>query len=447
MSKVSRRQFLHWATVVSGGAALAACASPTQEPDAASSNTEQSTTDNNPPAAETVTVSWWNPDHITWQKGYEDIAALVTEKYPHINVKINNVPEEGFAEKVTSMIAADDGPDVWAWFYSVDTAKRGFMAPLDKYIQADNIDMDKLWFPICKLRGEYDGKHYGTPRDGFWNALVYNKDLFDQFGVDYPQAGWTTDDFVAKAVALTDEDKETWGTTFGDPGSLAFDIAFCWNLGFELVSENGKQVKGLLDSEKSIWAIQWMLDLREKYKVSPSGSMMESFGEFPFGGGKIGMSTGSVELLKSLTFNFGQVECPVKPGVQQYAWGDSVQYYMWSGSKVQDAAWALMKTASSVEGTTIPMKANLWSSPCPQTWLDLGADKDPVTGPLWLEAQKPTKVPNYLRTEFNWECVWPNYEDIWTRYIENGERPLDKLVQEAAELAQSCLDARNAELG
>ena len=34
----------------------------------------------------------------------------------------------------------------------------------------------------------------------------------------------------------------------------------------------------------------------------------------------------------------------------------------------------------------------------------------------------------------------PNFEGIWTRYIENGERPLETLVQEAAQMAQECLD-------
>lgn len=34
----------------------------------------------------------------------------------------------------------------------------------------------------------------------------------------------------------------------------------------------------------------------------------------------------------------------------------------------------------------------------------------------------------------------PNFEGIWTRYIENEERPLDAPVQEAADLAQACLD-------
>ena len=49
-------------------------------------------------------------------------------------------------------------------------------------------------------------------------------------------------------------------------------------------------------------------------------------------------------------------------------------------------------------------------------------------------------MPNYLRTEFHWNCVYPEFEGIWTRYIENGERRLENLVVEAADAAQACLD-------
>jgi len=219
-------------------------------------------------------------------------------------------------------------------------------------------------------------------------------------------------------------------------------------MGFEIVSEDGRQVKGLLDSEEAIWAIQWMIDLLVTHKVSPQGEIAQSLGDFPFGSGKVGMADGSGWILadmRELPFPIDQEEAPVKPGKTPQAWGDSVQYYMWTESKQKDAAWKVMVTASGVEGSKIAMANGAWTSPCPDTWLALQADKDPILGKWWIEAQKPTKIPNYLRTEYEWDCVWPEFEGIWTRYIENGERPLEKLVQEAAENAQKCLDERYAE--
>jgi multiple sugar transport system substrate-binding protein len=248
---------------------------------------------------------------------------------------------------------------------------------------------------------------------------------------------------------LTDEEQGTWGSMAGGPGSLEWDVGFCWNMGFEIVSDDGRQVKGLLDSPDSIWAIQWMIDLMVTHKVSPPSDMVQSLGDFPFGSGKVGMADGSGWILadmRALEFKIDQVGCPAKvAGAERYGWGDSVQYYMWSESKQKDAAWQVMKTASSVEGSKIAMQGGSWTSPCPDTWKALQADQDAILGKWWIEAQKPTRIPNYLRTEYQWDCVQPNLEGIWTRYIENGERPLDNLVKEAADTAQTCLDERYAE--
>jgi multiple sugar transport system substrate-binding protein len=448
-SKLSRREFLRWAAIAGTGVALAACkAAETAAPatkEAAAADTPEPTA----PSKEPVTVEWWNPDVLNWQPAYEGIAQLTMDQNPGLTVKVQNITEEGFLEKITTMIAADTGPDVWTWYHSTDTARHGFITDLTPFIADDGLNPQELWFPICLLRGQYEGVQYSTPRDGVWTAVMYNMDLFDEFGVTYPEEGWTLDDYLEVCVALTDEDKGTWGTLAGGPGSLSWDVGFCWNMGFEIVSEDGRQVKGLLDSQTSIDAIQWMLDLVTVHKVSPPSGMTEPLGDFPFGSAKVGMADGSgwiLDDMRALEFRMDQVGAPVKSkGAERYAWGDSVQYYMWSGAKNKAEAWTVMKTASSVEGSKIAMEAGSWTSPCPETWRALKADEDPILGKWWIEAQKPTSVPNYLRTEYEWDCVFPEFEGIWTRYIENGERPLEMLVTEAADAAQKCLDERYAE--
>ena len=47
-----------------------------------------------------------------------------------------------------------------------------------------------------------DGKNYAVPKDFDTNALWYNKDLFDQAGVEYPTDDMTYDDLVALATEL-----------------------------------------------------------------------------------------------------------------------------------------------------------------------------------------------------------------------------------------------------
>lgn len=436
--KLSRRGFLQWSALVGVSGALAACAQPAgsgattaQEGDAA-------------PGATTAMVVWWNPDVAQWQPSYQGMADEFTRQNPEIGVDIQNVPEDGFLEKISAMIASDTGPDVWAWFYATDTARRGFLEEMTPFIERDGLNPAELWFPICLARATYEDRLYSVPRDGVWSLIGYSKTLLEERGVPLPAEGWTLAEYLESCQTLTDEEQGTWGTLIAGAGALSWDTAFCWNMGFEIVSEDGRQVKGLLDSPTSIEAIQWMLDLQVEHRVAPSGAQSQVLGETPFASGKVGFFPAagwSLAALEEVAFEWDMVSTPVRNrGDEVQAWGDSVQYYMWSGSRQKDNAWELMKFISSAEGTRIPAEAGSWTPPTPETWLALGWDQHPVWGKFWAEAQKPTAVPNYLRTEFHWECVYPEFEGIWTRYIELGERSLENLVVEAADAAQACLD-------
>ncbi|MEZ4863201.1 MAG: sugar ABC transporter substrate-binding protein [Caldilineaceae bacterium] len=436
-AKWSRRSFLQMGAMIGVGGVLAACTQVAPEQAAGE------------PGAAGTTVSWWNPDVASWQPAYQDMAKALTAQNSSIQVDVQNIPESGFLEKISAMIAGDTGPDVWVWFYATDTARHGFLEELTPYMERDSIKPDELWFPICIQRATYEDKMYSVPRDGVWSLIGYNKTLFEEANAPLPAEGWTLSDYLAACTAMTDEEKGTWGTLISGPGALSWDTAFCWNLGFEIVSEDGRQVKGLLDSPTSIEAIQWIIDLQVEHKVAPSGAQSEALGDFAFGSGKVGMFAAagwSLVDLKEVDFEWDMVSAPVKAqGDQPYAWGDSVQYYLWSGSKQKDAAWELMKWISSAEGNKIPAEGGAWTPPTPQTWTDLGWDSDPIMSKFWAQSQKPTAIPNYLRTEHEWECVYPEFEGIWTHYIENGERPLEPLVQAAAAAAQECLDKAYAD--
>ena len=51
----------------------------------------------------------------------------------------------------------------------------------------------------CSSPPCYDGSVYGFPRDISVEVLYYNKDIFDEAGVAYPDDTWTWDDFLAAA--------------------------------------------------------------------------------------------------------------------------------------------------------------------------------------------------------------------------------------------------------
>ena len=76
-------------------------------------------------------------------------------------------------------------------------------------------------------------------------AVVYNKKIFDDAGVDYPSDDWTWDDFLATAAELNDPAKGIAG--FAWPGTGDEDTTWriwplIWQQGGDIVSEDGTSV-------------------------------------------------------------------------------------------------------------------------------------------------------------------------------------------------------------
>ena len=60
-----------------------------------------------------------------------------------------------------------------------------------------------VYLPGLLEPGTVDGELYFLPKDYSTLAVYYNKTLFDEAGVEYPQDGWTWDDFLSAATTLS----------------------------------------------------------------------------------------------------------------------------------------------------------------------------------------------------------------------------------------------------
>ena len=231
-SGLTRREFLRFAALAGGSTALIACGAapqtaaptdvpaapaPTEAPAVAPAPTEAPPAPTTaPPAGNAATIGWWQGDPLEYQESYKQMTAKFNELHPDIKVEVQNVPGGGFDEKLQTMIAANQGPDVWMSIPAVETPRHGHMQNLDEYAKADGLDPDSLWFPIASKRGMWDGKRFGVPRDVGFAFFGYNKDLFDAADVAYPKDGWTLDDFVTTTEAVTDQEKGIWGTMLAE---------------------------------------------------------------------------------------------------------------------------------------------------------------------------------------------------------------------------------------
>ena len=56
-----------------------------------------------------------------------------------------------------------------------------------------------------------EGKTWAIPSGMNPLVVYYNQDLFDQYGVPYPENGWTWDDFLSVALAIRDPEAGVFG--------------------------------------------------------------------------------------------------------------------------------------------------------------------------------------------------------------------------------------------
>jgi len=109
----------------------------------------------------------------------------------------------------------------------------------------------------------YKGKRYGVPFGIDTQYIVYNKKLFDEAGIPYPQDTWTYGDFFAIATKLTKNEPDGV-RRFGMLGLLD-ESAF----GGEFLSRDGQ--KAMCNTPEMIEYLQTNLDLISKYRISLLG--------------------------------------------------------------------------------------------------------------------------------------------------------------------------------
>ncbi|MEF3313853.1 extracellular solute-binding protein [Paenibacillus sp. GYB004] len=131
------------------------------------------------------------------------IAEPVKKKYPYITVELL----EHNATMLENAVASKEQIDLITIWNGNMNPNKGLglfedITPLAKSEQFDLTRFEPDALKTLRTLGD-NGELYGLPYNMQFNALYYNKDLFDKFGAAYPQDGMTWDDVVQLAKRLT----------------------------------------------------------------------------------------------------------------------------------------------------------------------------------------------------------------------------------------------------
>ena len=150
-----------------------------------------------------LTVNIWDSNQ---QAGLQQIADEWS-KTSGVSAKIEVVDWDNYWTLLEAGASGGEMPDVF-WTHS-NTVQlymdNDVLLKLNDYIDKDDaIDLSNYYDGIVKLYTRSDGNVYALPKDHDTIALLYNKALFDQYGVAYPTADWTWDDMYEAAKAITE---------------------------------------------------------------------------------------------------------------------------------------------------------------------------------------------------------------------------------------------------
>ncbi|HJB11851.1 MAG TPA: sugar ABC transporter substrate-binding protein [Candidatus Brachybacterium merdavium] len=216
-----------------------------------------------------MTVWGGEPD----REAYQARVDLAQEQFPEYEIVLQLIPDANYAQKVQTMISSDTGPDIMQVAEDINVySSRAQLVPLDEMIAEAGIDMERT-FGDVREGYVFEGSTYGIPDRSGAAILYYNRDLFDDKGIEYPTGDWDWETFLAAATELT-EGKEQFG----------FGGASWWPLWFSLIEQNGGHVvdpdTGLpqINSEEAVDALQWAQDLFFAHEVAPSEVDLSNMG-------------------------------------------------------------------------------------------------------------------------------------------------------------------------
>jgi multiple sugar transport system substrate-binding protein len=218
------------------------------------------------------------------------------ERKHGVRVQFEQIPGFGqYAPKVLMMHVTGSMPDV----VTLDASSAAVfidndvLRDLRPFIESDaTFELGEYFENVVNI-ARRGAALYAIPLDFTPMVMYYNKRLFDAAGVPYPQPGWTWNDFFDAASRLTifaDDGRAgpvQFGFNFENAAPLWMPLL--WTNGGDVLDPTGQRASGYLDGAKSIEALQFLVDLLEKYEYGLHPKRRAAAGMDPFRAGKAGM--------------------------------------------------------------------------------------------------------------------------------------------------------------
>lgn len=376
-----------------------------------------------------------------------EAAILAYQEQTGNPVEIIPSPGSGtdYETKVRTMLAGGTVPDIirtnddFVRFYST----KDQLTDLQPFIERDNINPDDYFEQIWNFARQPDNTYTAASLGNQPRLIYYNVDMFNEAGIplppkDWSSEGWTWDDFVETAKALTVEG-ERWGAlVYDDTGS---EQTFSVNNGLDegIYSEDGTEF--LLAEPKGAEAIQWLADLTLKHGVQPErGLVTESnSGNNLFIQQRVGMifrtmGTRNYFRRNGADFNWDVTSPPAK--VNHKTEGSLICYAVPKSAENPEGAWELLKFLLGPEGSRMFAEGGEFVPAYKESAATIGQEEgaNPANMDLFVTAMDHNTTVNFTQFTENARNIYrPQLDLVWTGEA-TAEEVLSSVKDEVEEI-------------
>ncbi|MED4206355.1 sugar ABC transporter substrate-binding protein [Neobacillus mesonae] len=375
-----------------------------------------------------ITYGIWDKKQLP---AINEIIKQFTEKNPNIKVKTEITPYGQYFQKLETAATGGALPDV-LWMngaHVVQYAEGKVILPLSDMAQKDNYSLDNYPKSLIDLY-TVDGKVYGIPKDYDTTGLWYNKKIFDESGVSYPDETWDWNKLKEAAKKLTNKDKGIWGyaSLMGNQGGY-YD--FIWQNGGYIISDDGKSVG--FDQLEAIEALKYNISFIKEGLSPTQAQMTETAASELFSSGKVAMMFDGPWMVPEYKKNPDLDVAVVPKGKKRAVAIHGLANVIAANTKHKDAAWKFVQFLGSKEaaevyaktGTVIPAfngTQDAWEQSVPNLNLKAFIDGAEYSVPL----------PSVKNTGAIWQYETDILKKAWSEEV-SVENAVKELTTKANE--------------
>lgn len=221
-----------------------------------------------------IRFGWWGGQ--ARHDKHNKIVDEFEKAYPQIKVVREFGSWDDYWDKQATQTAGGDPIDVMSMHQRMvsDYAKRGALLNLNDMVDQGAINLKE--FPQAVIdSGKIDGSIYMVSQGNTIMSVAYNKAIFDQLGVAYPNMDWTWDEFIAKAEEIQRvwNAKDKWA--LGDAGNAVGNFTYyVRQKGKDFYTKDGKL--GFDKTEAVEWFAMW--DRLRRTGVIPDAETVVEYG-------------------------------------------------------------------------------------------------------------------------------------------------------------------------